>query len=69
LMGQLRAAGYEVVDFGAHSLNPSDDYPDFVVPLAQAVVAGGVEHGMAICGSDAGASVCATTKFRGCAPR
>jgi ribose 5-phosphate isomerase B len=59
LMGQLRAAGYEVVDFGAHSLNPSDDYPDFVVPLAQAVVAGKVERGVAICGSGVGASVCA----------
>jgi ribose 5-phosphate isomerase RpiB len=34
------AAGHEVVDFGAHSLNPSDDYPNFVIPLARAVAAG-----------------------------
>ena len=33
----LREAGHEVVDFGASSLNPGDDYPDFVIPLAQAV--------------------------------
>jgi len=59
LIGQLRAAGHEVVDFGAHSLNPSDDYPDFVVPLAQAVVASKVERGVAICGSGVGAAVCA----------
>jgi ribose 5-phosphate isomerase B len=59
LIGQLRAAGHEVVDFGAHSLNPSDDYPDFVVPLAQAVAAGNVERGVAICGSGVGAAVCA----------
>jgi ribose 5-phosphate isomerase B len=59
LIAQLRAAGHEVVDFGAYSLNPSDDYPDFVVPLAQAVVAGKVERGVAICGSGVGASVCA----------
>src|SRR5215468_1386576 len=55
----LRAAGYEVVDFGAHRLDPSDDYPDFVIPLARAVVAGEVERGVAICGSGVGASVCA----------
>jgi ribose 5-phosphate isomerase B len=28
LLAQLRAAGHEVVDFGAHSLNEDDDYPD-----------------------------------------
>jgi ribose 5-phosphate isomerase B len=32
----LRGAGYEVVDFGAHQLNPADDYPDFIIPLARA---------------------------------
>lgn len=58
-VAQLRGAGHEVVDFGAHSLNPSDDYPDFVIPLARAVVAGNVERGVAICGSGVGASVCA----------
>jgi len=59
LVARLRAAGHEVVDFGAHSLTPDDDYPDFVVPIARAVVAGKVERGVAICGSGAGASVCA----------
>ena len=64
LIAQLRAAGHEVVDFGAHTLIPDDDYPDFVIPLAQAVVAGKVERGVAICGSGVGASVCAN-KVRG----
>jgi len=59
LVSQLRSAGHEVVDFGAHTLNQNDDYPDFVVPLAQAVLAGKVERGVAICGSGVGASVCA----------
>jgi len=59
LLAQVRAAGHEVVDFGAHSLNPGDDYPDFVIPLAQAVSAGKMERGVAICGSGVGASVCA----------
>src|ERR1700751_3748417 len=59
LMARLHAAGHEVTDFGAHSLSPSDDYPDFVIPLAEAVAAGTVERGVAICGSGVGASVCA----------
>jgi ribose 5-phosphate isomerase B len=36
LVARLRAAGHDVVDFGADDLNPDDDYPDFVIPLAQA---------------------------------
>ena len=59
LVAKLRAAGHTVTDFGAHSLTPDDDYPDFVVPLSNAVAAGEVERGIAICGSGVGASVCA----------
>jgi ribose 5-phosphate isomerase B len=59
LVAQLRAAGHDVVDFGAHTLSPDDDYPDFVVPLAEAVAAGTVERGVAVCGSGVGASICA----------
>ena len=59
LVAHLREAGHEVVDFGARELAPNDDYPDFVVPLSQAVIAGKVDRGVAICGSGVGASVCA----------
>lgn len=59
LLKQLRSAGHEVVDFGAHELCEGDDYPDYVVPLARAVAAQEVERGVAICGSGVGASVCA----------
>ena len=59
LVTRLRAAGHDVVDFGADKLNQDDDYPDFVIPLAQAVAAGKVERGVAVCGSGVGASVCA----------
>jgi ribose 5-phosphate isomerase B len=59
MVTQLRAAGHEVIDFGAQSLSPDDDYPDVVVPLAQAVAEGKVDRGVAICGSGVGASVCA----------
>jgi ribose 5-phosphate isomerase B len=59
LVAHLREEGHGVVDFGAHELNSSDDYPDFVIPLAEAVAAGKVDRGVAICGSGVGASVCA----------
>jgi ribose 5-phosphate isomerase B len=52
----LRASGHDVEDFGAFNLDPKDDYPDFVIPLARAIVAGKVERGIAICGSGVGAS-------------
>ncbi|MBI4642700.1 MAG: RpiB/LacA/LacB family sugar-phosphate isomerase [Deltaproteobacteria bacterium] len=59
LVEELREMGHEVVDFGAREYDPKDDYPDYVVPLAQAVARGEVERGVAICGSGVGASVAA----------
>ena len=59
LVARLRAAGHDVVDFGARKLNDGDDYPDFVIPLAHAVAGRDVERGIALCGSGVGASVCA----------
>jgi ribose 5-phosphate isomerase B len=56
---KLRGAGYEVVDFGAHQLDPGDDYPDFIIPMARAVAAKEVERGVALCGSGVGASIAA----------
>jgi ribose 5-phosphate isomerase B len=58
LVTKLRTAGHEVIDFGAHQLSQGDDYPDFVVPLARALVAGEVDRGVAVCGSGVGASIC-----------
>ncbi len=59
LVARLRAAGHEVVDFGADKLSPDDDYPDYVVPLAQAVAGGTIARGVAVCGSGVGAAICA----------
>ena len=55
ILKALRDSGHEVRDFGAYALNPEDDYPDFVIPLARAVARGEVERGIAICGSGVGA--------------
>ena len=51
LRSRLTAAGHDVVDFGANRLEPGDDYPDFVIPLARAVASGTVKRGVAVCGS------------------
>lgn len=64
LTSSLKAAGHDVVDFGAHELAEGDDYPDFVVPMARAVATGQVIRGLAICGSGVGACVVAN-KVRG----
>ena len=55
----LRGLGYDIVDLGAYRLDPADDYPDFIIPLARAVAAGQVERGVALCGSGVGASIAA----------
>ena len=55
----LRSQGYEVLDLGAHSLDPADDYPDFAEAAARAVAAGRAERGILICGSGVGTSVAA----------
>jgi ribose 5-phosphate isomerase B len=64
IVTRLKAAGHEITDFGAYSLKTDDDYPDFVVPLARAVVTGKVDRGVAVCGSGVGAAVCAN-KIKG----
>jgi len=56
MLKALRDSGHEVKDFGVYSLNPEDDYPDFVIPLARAVAFKEVERGIAICGSGVGAN-------------
>ena len=55
----LTSLGYNPKDFGALSLNETDDYPDFVAPLARAIAAGELDRGIAVCGSGVGASIAA----------
>jgi RpiB/LacA/LacB family sugar-phosphate isomerase len=59
IIALLRSEGHEVEDFGAFQLDLADDYPDFVIPLAQAVAAQRVARGIAICGSGVGACIVA----------
>jgi ribose 5-phosphate isomerase B len=55
----LQNLGHELIDFGAFELNAKDDYPDFVIPLAESVAAKKVDRGIAICGSGVGAAIAA----------
>ena len=55
----LKAGGYDVVDLGAHELDPFDDYPDFANAAAEAIISGQVERAIVFCGSGAGASIAA----------
>ena len=56
LVAQL---GHEIVDVGAHTNAPLDDYPDFALLLGQTIVAGKAHRGLLFCGSGIGASVAA----------
>ena len=64
LAAQLKQAGHEVVDVGAHTYDASDDYPDFARLVAEAVASGQAERGLVVCGSGVGASI-AANKVKG----
>jgi len=59
LKQRLAILNFTIVDFGNDTLDPQDDYPDYVIPLAKAVANGDVDRGIAICGSGVGASIAA----------
>ena len=58
LLTRLRGA-YEVLDLGAHTLDPADDYPDFAEAVALSVTSGQSQRGILICGSGVGACIVA----------
>lgn len=64
LKRKLHNDGHDVIDFGANELDSTDDYPDFVVPLAKSVAEGKNERGIAVCGSGVGAAI-AANKVKG----
>ena len=64
LKDRLEKQNYTIIDFGNFEINPTDDYPDFLVPLAKAVANNEVDRGIAVCGSGVGASI-AANKIKG----
>jgi ribose 5-phosphate isomerase B len=51
--------GHEVLDVGAFSIEPTDDYPDYAEYVGRALHAKNADRGVLICGSGVGVSVAA----------
>ncbi len=60
---ELRKLGHQVSDLGTCSTE-AVDYPDFAKAVAEAVLHGGADRAILLCGSGAGACV-AANKFKG----
>ena len=60
----LEKKGFEVKDFGPHKYNKNDDYPDFVIPMARAVVKDKNSVGIIVAGSGQG-EIIAANKIKG----
>ena len=54
----LRGRGFEVLDFGTHTLD-SCDYPDFAAAAARAVASGECDKGIVLCTTGIGVSIAA----------
>lgn len=59
LVEYLKTLGHDVVDHGAFSLDPNDDYPDFVKPVADAVSKDSDSMGIVLGGSGQGEAITA----------
>lgn len=55
----LEQKHYEVVDHGAFELDPEDDYPDFILPVAIAVAEDSQSRGIILGGSGQGEAMVA----------
>ena len=60
----LEMAGYTCHDFGPAQFDIDDDYPDFIRPACEAILAGGCEVGIIFGGSGQGEAMCAN-RFNG----
>jgi ribose 5-phosphate isomerase B len=63
VLGVVRSAGHEPLDFGTDSPAPVD-YPDYVEKVGSAIQLGNAERGILICGSGVGACI-AGNKMKG----
>ena len=64
LVRWLESKGHQVMDLGAHVMDPDDDYPDFAAAVARSLCSEETERGIVICGSGVGACITAN-KIRG----
>ena len=59
VLAELAALGHDIVDLGTHDDAVRVDYPDKAKELGEAVLAGGADRGVLVCGSGVGASIAA----------
>lgn len=59
LAEHLPVLGHDVVDMGPATLDPSDDYPDYVSPLAEVIANEPGAYGIIVAGSGQGEAMCA----------
>jgi ribose 5-phosphate isomerase B len=59
VLDELEALRHEVVDLGTDTDGESVDYPDKALELGTALLDGGAERGVLVCGSGVGASIAA----------
>ncbi len=64
LVEYLQKLGHEIIDHGAFSFDPADDYPDFVTPVAHAVAMDMNSFGIVLGGSGQGEAMVAN-RFEG----
>jgi ribose 5-phosphate isomerase B len=60
LLIRLAPLGHELIDLGGDGRDPEDDYPDYSLALAKAILAGRADRGILVCGSGVGASIAAS---------
>jgi len=63
IIGHLEDTGYEVIDFGCHSVDEVD-YPDVAFEVSQAISEEKVERGILLCGTGIGVCI-AANKYPG----
>jgi ribose 5-phosphate isomerase B len=64
LLKEMKEQGYDVLDVGAYTEEPADDYPDHAAAVTAALLNNQGERGILICGSAVGVSI-AANKFKG----
>ena len=64
LMDHLVKMDYEIEDCGSYSLDPKDDYPDYIIPAAKKIAANQNSRGIILGGSGQGEAI-AANRVRG----
>jgi ribose 5-phosphate isomerase B len=63
LVSHLELMGHEVIDKGPDHMDPTDDYPDFVSLVAEAITDGDGEFGIVMGGTGTGEAIEANRLF------